>query len=390
MTFRQTLDIAFYDRVHADLRRRMAVAGIDLLLLDSADDVIYTTGFSHYPTERPVIFALTADRALLLLPQLEVTHAAHQKIAAEPVVYFEFPGVDRPLDVLSRALPMQGGMVAHSLGMSVGRAAQVAAAFAPAQVVATDLVVRARMIKYPEEIVLHREAARLSDAMVEAGVELIRDALRAGRALPSEIEIESHVSRTAIAMMHAEHEDVMLVTGLASGLVYSGTRSAFPHAMPTHNPVARGESIILSLGCRVGGRAAESERTFFIGEPTAAQAEHYSWAFDAQAIATSGLRAGNTCAAADHAALQHIRDLGKGQHLLHRSGHGMGVMFHEPPWVEEGDPTVLETGMICSSEPSITIPEFAGYRIADTVLVGADGPDSLTHYPRAIDQIIIT
>jgi Xaa-Pro dipeptidase len=45
--------------------------------------------------------------------------------------------------------------------------------------------------------------------------------------------------------------------------------------------------------------------------------------------------------------------------------------------------------MIASSEPSITVPDFAGYRIADTVLVTENGPDSLTHYPRKIDEIVI-
>jgi len=34
-------------------------------------------------------------------------------------------------------------------------------------------------------------------------------------------------------------------------------------------------------------------------------------------------------------------------------------------------------------------PRLAGYRIADTVLVTADGPDSLTHYPRKLDEIVI-
>lgn len=74
---------------------------------------------------------------------------------------------------------------------------------------------------------------------------------------------------------------------------------------------------------------------------------------------------------------------------FHRVGHGMGIMFHEPPWIEAGDQTILEPGMIASSEPSITIPDFAGYRIADTVLVTANGPDSLTKYPRRIEEIVI-
>jgi Xaa-Pro dipeptidase len=390
MTFHQVLSPDFYARVHADIRKRMDAAGIDLLLLDSNDDVIYTTGFSHYTTERPVVFAISRDGAWLLLPKLEEAHAAHQDIAAESIVYFEFPGVDRPFDVLGRAFPQMTGTVAYSHAISLARVGQIEAAFPNARrVVPTDIVQKMRLVKYPEEIVLHREAARISDEMVVAGVGLIAEAMRAGRDLPSEIEIESFVSRHAMKIMHEEHADVMLVQGLASGLVYSGARSAFPHGMPTGNPVKRGESIILSLGCRVGGRAAESERTLFIGEPTKEQKDHYAVAFEAQRMATAALIAGKTCASADNLALTYIRDSGMTDYLLHRVGHGMGIMFHEPPWVEAGDQTILTPGMITSSEPAIFVPGFAGYRIADTVLITADGPDRMTHYPRAIDDVVI-
>ena len=85
MAFSQRLGADFYGRVHRDIRSHMAETGIDLLLLDSNDDVIYTTGFSHYTTERPVVFAITQAGAWLLLPRLEQGHAAHQQIAAEPI-----------------------------------------------------------------------------------------------------------------------------------------------------------------------------------------------------------------------------------------------------------------------------------------------------------------
>lgn len=389
MSFSQRLSADFYARVHRDIRARMAEAGVDLLLLDANDDVIYTTGFSHYTTERPVVFAISQTGAWLLLPRLEQGHAAHQIIAAEPVIYFEFPGVDKPFDVLARALPAQSGTVAHSYGIAYGRIAQIAAAFPNARVVPSGIVHDMRLRKYPEEIVLHREAARISDEMVRAGVALIGEAMLKGGELPSEIEIEQHVSRHAMNIMYSEHDELMLVQGLASGLVYSGVRSSFPHGMPTGNPVKRGESLILSLGCRVGGRAAESERTFFIGEPTALQRQHYGVAYEAQRMATAALIAGHTCASADNLALGYIREQGMAENALHRVGHGMGIMFHESPWIEAGDQTILEPGMIASSEPSITIPGFAGYRVADTVLVTADGPDSMTHYPRKIDEIVI-
>jgi Xaa-Pro dipeptidase len=389
MKFTQRLSADFYARVHKDIRARMAETGIDLLLLDSNDDVIYATGFSHYTTERPVVFAISQTGAWLLLPRLEQGHAVHQEIAAEPIVYFEFPGVEAPFDVLARTLPSVTGTIGHSPGIAFARASQLAAAFPNARVRPSAIVQQMRLRKHPEEIALHREAARISDAMVEAGVALIADAMAAAATLPTEIEIESHVSRHAMKIMYDEHEELMLVQGLASGLVYSGVRSSFPHGMPTGNPVKRGESLILSLGCRVGGRAAESERTFFIGEPTNEQQDHYAVAHEAQKLATAALIAGHTCASADNLALGYIRDKGMAENALHRVGHGMGIMFHEPPWIEAGDQTILEPGMIASSEPSITIPGFAGYRVADTVLVTADGPDSMTKYPRRIDDIVI-
>jgi Xaa-Pro dipeptidase len=390
MTFSQRLGADFYARVHRDIRSRMAEAGIDLLLLDSNDDVIYTTGFSHYTTERPVVFAISQTGAWLLLPRLEQTHAAHQIIAAEPIIYWEFPGVDKPFDVLARALPNVTGTIAHSPGIAFARVGQIANAFPNAKsVVASPIVQQMRLRKYPEEILLHREAARISDEMVKSGVALIADALSRNGELPSEIEIESHVSRHAMRIMYEEHEELMLVQGLASGLVYSGIRSSFPHGMPTGNPVKRGESLILSLGCRVGGRAAESERTFFVSEPTKDQRRQYGVAYEAQRIATEALIAGHTCASADIVAQDYIKTQGMSENAYHRVGHGMGIMFHESPWIEAGDQTILQSGMIASSEPSISVPGFAGYRIADTVLVTDNGPDSMTHYPRKIDEIVI-
>ncbi|KKB09133.1 M24 family metallopeptidase [Devosia chinhatensis] len=389
MAFNQRLGADFYASVQRDLRTAMARDGIDVLLLDSNDDIIYTTGFSHYTTERPVVFALTQDKALLLVPELERHHALAQDSAAELVVYFEFPGRDRPFSVLARTLGDIGGVIGHSAGVSVGRLGQIGAAFPNARLSASSIVSTMRLRKRPEEVVLQREAARISDSMVQAGVDLLSEALTTGSRMPTEIEIEAHIIRHALDIMNHEHENLMLVQGIAGGLVYSGLRSAFPHGMPSGHRPARGESMILSLGCRVGGRAAESERTFILGEPSKEQERFYNLAQEAQAIGTAGLVAGATCASADDRALTFLRDAGMNQYCLHRVGHGMGVMFHEPPWVEGGDETILEPGMVCSSEPALYVPGLGGFRLADTVLVTTDGPDSLTKFPRKLDEVIL-
>ena len=46
--------------------------------------------------------------------------------------------------------------------------------------------------------------------------------------------------------------------------------------------------------------------------------------------------------------------------------------MHEPPWLEDGDPTVLQPGMIVSNEPGLYVPGHAGYRISDSMLVTGD------------------
>jgi Xaa-Pro dipeptidase len=390
MSFSQRLAPEFYARLHHDIRARMEARGIGLLLLDAADDVLYTTGFSFRPNERPVALALTPTNAILLIPELEREHAAGQTVAAETLVYFEFPGVERAFSLLARAIGDIRGDITHSYGLSVGRAAEIAGLFPNNRVLPTDIVTKLRQVKHPEEIVLHREAARISDAMVRSGVDLVTEAFRAGKPLPSEITLEAHVVRHALDIMDNEHEDIMNVPTLAGGLVYGGPNSAYPHGIISSRRIRPGESFILSLGCRVGGRSAESERTFVLGEPSREHERYYAIAQEAQRIGTAGLIAGRTCASADITALTYIREQGMTPYLKHRVGHGMGVAFHEPPWVEAGDQTILEPGMICSSEPALYVPEVGGFRLADTVLVTEAGPEPMTTYPRRFDEVVLS
>jgi Xaa-Pro dipeptidase len=389
MAFNQRLSAEFYARVQRDLRAKMAREGLDVLVLDANDDIVYTTGFTHYTTERPVCVVLTQTQTYLLIPELERHHASSQYKDAELVVYFEFPGRDPAFAVLARTLGNLTGTIGHSFGMANGRVSQIQDTFPNARTMPTAIVSTQRSIKYPEEIVLHREAARISDSMVNAGAERIAEALRSDKPMPSEIEIEGFIIRHALDTMQSEHDDIMYVAGIAGGLVYSGLRSSLPHGMPSKHRPQRGESMILSLGCRVGGRAAESERTFILGEPSAEQEKFYTLAQTAQAIGTAGLVAGRTCASADDAALNFYRENNVFQFCPHRVGHGMGVQFHEPPWVEGGGETILEAGMICSSEPALYVPNLGGFRLADTVLVTQNGPESLTQYPRQLEEIVL-
>jgi Xaa-Pro aminopeptidase len=146
---------------------------------------------------------------------------------------------------------------------------------------------------------------------------------------------------------------------------------------------------MLSLGCAVGGRFVEGERTFVLGAPTAEQRRYHDAVRLAQATGSAAIRPGRECRAANAECLDVLRDAGLGGYLRHRQGHGIGLGMHEPPWLEDGEPTVLEPGMIVSNEPGIYIPGHAGYRISDSMLVTEEGSRPLTAFPRDLDHCTI-
>jgi Xaa-Pro dipeptidase len=382
----QRLPVEFYTQLQDDVRALLGEAGLDAVLADDPEDVAYLTGFFHHPCERPVAVLLGVDgTATLLLAELEREHAQAQHAAAQIVAYPEFPGIRPPFEHLGTVT----GRIGYAGSMSVARLAEVTAAFPGATLVRTDLVTRARLVKRPEEVALHAEAARITDLMLTAGRALIEEAVAAGGQLPSEAELAGHVSGVGSRTMYAEHADVVVVSPLAGGLVYAGPNSAHPHGLPSGYRLRPGDSFVLSLGCAVGGRFVEGERTFILGEPTPLQRRYYEAVREAQQTGTEALRPGRRCAEVNKICLDVIRGHGLGEYLRHRQGHGIGLGMHEPPWLEDGDDTELVPGMIVSNEPGIYVPDHAGYRISDSMLVTERGAEPFTAYPRGLHDVIV-
>ncbi len=387
--FDQRLAPEFFDRVQARVQERIADEGFDAFLTDHPEDIAYLTGFFHHPSERPVaIWIETTGRVVMLLPELEREYAESQSARAELVAFFEYPGVVPPFAVLADVVG-RTARVGFASTMSYQRLGAVRAAMADTEFVGSDLITRARYVKFPEEVVLHREAARITDRMLDAGVQLVTDAVAAGGVLPTEAELERHVTSVGTELMYAEHRNVVVASLLAGGLVYSGANSAFPHGLPSVNRLRAGDTFMLSLGCAVGGRFIEGERTFVLGEPTDDQRRYHDTIRAAQQVGRDTIRAGLECRDANRLCLDVIRDAGLGAFIRHRQGHGIGLGMHEAPWLEDGDATVLEAGMVVSNEPGIYVPGHAGYRISDSMLVTAGGAEALTTFPRALDDCTI-
>ncbi|MDQ0645800.1 M24 family metallopeptidase [Microbacterium murale] len=386
----QRLGPEFFDRVQRRVRDGLRAEGFDAFLSDHPEDIAYLSGFFHHPSERPVAIWIESDgRVVLLLPELEREYAQTQSAHAELVAFQEYPGVVSPFTAFASAVGGGRRRVGFATTISFARLAAARESLPAAEFVPSDLLTRSRFVKFPEEVALHREAARVTDRMLEAGVALVKEAIAGGLELPTEAELERHVTATGTRTMYTEHRNVVVASLLAGGLVYSGANSAFPHGLPSVNRLRAGDTFMLSLGCAVGGRFVEGERTFVLGEPTQDQRRFHDTIHRAQRIGRETIRAGLECREANRLCLDVIREAGLGEYIRHRQGHGIGLGMHEPPWLEDGDPTLLEEGMIVSNEPGIYVPGHAGYRISDSMLVTAEGAEALTTYPRSLDDCTI-
>jgi Xaa-Pro aminopeptidase len=87
------------------------------------------------------------------------------------------------------------------------------------------------------------------------------------------------------------------------------------------------------------------------------------------------------CQEIDRACRRVITEAGYGGRFIHRTGHGIGLTTHEPPYMVEGETRALEPGMCFSIEPGIYLSGRFGVRIEDIATVTADGGRRLNHTP---------
>ncbi len=343
------------------LSARAQTAGLDGLLLLAPGNVGYASGWKFSIHERPMgLWLPGGGDPVLFVPHLELENA--EAVPGVTVrTYPEFPGEVPP--VLS--------MLAETGAKRIGIDSLDASLLAPARDIAridlTDHCLPERSVKHPEELVLHREAARFADMVLERFRAVAGDMIAQGA---TELDLEADCTGHARAAMATQHNAAFAGTkmGITSS-VHSGPRAALPHGAVLHRVPQPGEPIIVGIGASLGGYHAESAATFVLGDLSADQ-RHVMTAMAASNDATRDALARRlTCAAVNAAALAPIRAAGLGAAIRHRIGHGMGVEGHEAPWLSIGDPTPTAPGMVFSCEPGVYRPGHDGWRTIETLIV---------------------
>ena len=373
------LTTGWYKRKIRQIQGRMDEEGLDGLLLLDPYNIFYATGFFHQSTERPLgLFLPQNGEPSFYVPLLEQEMASETWVQ-EVHVYPTFPGKVHPI-----AWMLDGFRRFKRIGIDQTSLRQWAVAqSAHAGIQLSDLVYTMRLVKDPEEIAILDKASVYADYMVEMAREGILLKL-------PEREAFNYGRDRVVARMQREMPDMVFLNDvLVNGAVLYGQHSAYPHGLMTDATPRLGDVIECGFGALVATYESESEHTFFYGEPNRQQVSYFNAMYGAWKAGMDAARPGVTCAEVDEAALRVIREAGYGRFLRHGMGHGKGLQEHEPPWVEEGDHTILLPGMIISDEPGLYVPGYGGFRHSDTLVITETGCRRMTLYPRELEACIL-
>ena len=383
------------DGVREQLRRRR----LDALYLTNSTRILYTTGFSHISTERPLSVVIPVDGPILFMgPRLEYEHVKQESpLIEEAHTYPDYPGKVHPIRRFAKILSEKGFSKAKIAtdsfeGASGGygyRGPSLAQIMRLTKFIdGREIVDNMRLVKSNQEIRLLRESAKWS----QVAHDILLETVQQGK--PDLLVGLQASYEGLVKMLHKVGQRyVQLKFGLSPLIVgfrgQVGANSAIPHSVYTKKKIRRGDVLVTEAGVEVAGYTSELERTVVVGKPSGRAQRYFSAMLMAQDAALAKFHADTPCSSVDKASREKVESLGFGEALRHHAGHGIGLEGHEPPWLDPGDKTVMRSGMIFSCEPGLYFPGYAGFRHSDTLVVTKNGMSLITHYPRLLEDLTV-
>ncbi|HEX6989890.1 MAG TPA: Xaa-Pro peptidase family protein, partial [Bacillota bacterium] len=366
--------------------------GLDLAVVSRPSNQYYLSGFKVFLYSRPLYYLVTPRRTVFIVPGLEEEHARRKQAADDIRVYYEHP-VDEPArlslnDHLRQAITdLLGGRVPSGrrprVGIEASHLPTALTSLLPEPRETVDLgpwFTRHRMVKDAGELALIRDSAKLASIGVRESVA----ASKPGVTEP-EFELVGSLAVLRAAAERWEGRQVKLLTVTASG----AHRTHEPHAETMLRALEPRDTVIHRRQVGIDGYFAECERTYFIGDPSPDQRRLFQVAYEAQQRAIEAVRPGAPARVVDEAAREAGRKGGVAQYMVHRSGHGLGLEHHEPPFLTYDNDLPLEPGMVFSVEPGVYVPGIGGFRHSDSVLVTEAGYEVLTEGPKRLEDVIL-
>jgi len=369
--------------------------GLSAYVLFDQKYIEYFTSFCFLSTERPVVFAESASgESVVFVPDFEVERVRAETAFERVESYPEYPGIEHPMRILARVLSEIGVRDAAGADQDgypgiLGYQGPALSEVAGVRVEPLAAVIESMMArKSASEIELIRESARwcarahrLLQDYSRVGVTEAEASLRAGH------EATLEMLKTLGDAYGGQQASSDGVSAGYRGQI--GLRSSWAHAVAHNIEFQAGDVLVTETSAPIWGYNAELERAMIIGMPTDEMRRLFDHTVAAQQAAFDALRPGVTCAEVDGAVMRYFGEHDLLPYWRQHTGHGIGLRNHEAPFLDLGDVTVIDVGMVFTIEPGLYSDTIGGFRHSDTVVVTPDGIDVLTQYPRDIESLTI-
>ena len=171
-------------------------------------------------------------------------------------------------------------------------------------------------------------------------------------------------------------------------IVAFGKNACTLHYIHTNDRLSEGKLLLIDIGARQNGYAADITRTYAVGKLTKRQQAVHDAVREAQqqiiGLIEPGLQAETYFNKVDNIMQGALINLGLikdsndpdyRKYFPHSIGHGLGIDVHDAL----GRPDAFKPGMVMTVEPGIYIPEEGiGIRIEDDILITEDGHKNLS------------
>ncbi len=349
-----------------DLRAIMRSKRVDIAVIGPTNNMRYLLGGTPHPDERLCVLLVSQDRIQIVAPALNEGQV--RAITDIPLILWEDdegPG----LAIQSSILKDCGRSVAVDPAMRADFLLTILEGRSFERLVAADgLVGGLRMRKSKEEVEALTKSARLADRAMEHAARMCVPGMKEGELA---WEIEAFFKENGA-------EQVMFT------IVAAGENAAHPHYNHGDTVIEKGLAVVIDIGASLDGYQSDITRVVCPGRPGKEYLKVYDIVRRANEKGREAIRPGATAGEVDAACRGVIDAAGYGAQFIHRTGHGIGLDVHEPPYITGGNDLVLEPGMTFSVEPGIYIPGRFGVRVEDIVAVTDTGCDTLTGFGHGI------
>ena len=351
-------------------RRRTArdaqEAGLAGLLLTPGPDLVYLTGYVPVAiTERITMLVIPVDgEPTLLVPKLERPDAENAA-GAWTLRLVDWTDGSDPYEAAAKLLAGTGRYAVSDSAWAMHLLGLQARLPRSSYVSMTSDLPMLRAIKDAAEI----ERLAAAGAAADRAYEEIVNVRFAGR---SETELGADLADLLRQFGHSQVDFTV---------VGSGPNGANPHHEIGDRVIEDGDMVVLDFGGLKHGYGSDTTRTVHVGEPTQEEREVHDIVRLAQQAGFEAVKPGIECQEVDRVPRAVITEAGYGEYFIHRTGHGIGITTHEPPYMVEGETHIVQPGMCFSIEPGIYLPNRFGVRIEDIVTVTSDGGRRLNQTP---------